>query len=277
MSIANLFYPNDYQLYAYSLNANQLNITLMIIQSLIFKGECQTKLNYYEEYNQTAIWNGMLEYEIKNGLLFSRIGRTVMCKIKGYLFKPRQCLIRIININKIPDRFKPNSMIVFKTIVMNNDNYEDGMVLIIDNIIKIIPGNNPNDLFSCDTQNNKLSGLPYDITLTWQIDSNNEPITHVPTNPTVEPTIKPTTEPTIAPTTMPIVEPTTEPTIAPTIKPENNKTMFDLTIIIIIAILFVSVTIIIALLLVYRKCVCFSCCNNNEQFSYGESYNNNDL
>ncbi len=63
MSIANLFVPNNYELYV---NANSLNI-----------GSSTTPLTYYEEYNGNAVFSGAQNATLLDGLHIQRIGDIV--------------------------------------------------------------------------------------------------------------------------------------------------------------------------------------------------------
>lgn len=168
MSVGNLGQPNSNILYcgsltaSVSINSSLISCNLLLLNAIIFNG--LSKLNYYEETKQPALFSGIYEYTYPDGLIITRIGKIVTCKIRSYISTTKEPDKLIIG--EIPERFAPDNDIAFRILILKDDIYDDGLAIIkSDGYIEISPGNTPDNIFESGS-----SGLPFDIELTYQTD-----------------------------------------------------------------------------------------------------------
>ena len=159
-------------LMASQINASHINASIMMCQYLILtqivfkKSGFGSALNYYEEHKQKAYFTGIYDATLREGMIITRVGRVVTCRIKAYRSKPEEYSQLIIG--DIPDRFLPLTNTSYVIPIINGGKYELGTAIITtDGEIVIYPGYRPTNMF----KRHDDSGLPYDIELTWQAES----------------------------------------------------------------------------------------------------------
>lgn len=170
MSIGNLLRPNGYALYSGSLSAsqcvsaNQIMCQYILLHGIIFNATNNSKLDYYEEYIQDAQISGIFNFSIQDGLIITRIGKSISCKIRSFLELAKHKTQLIIG--EIPEKFTPDEEIAYRILIVNNDDYSDGLLVVNeDGYIEISPIFSNRDYFII----NEYAGLPYDIELQWQV------------------------------------------------------------------------------------------------------------
>ncbi len=100
MSIANLFVPNDYQLY---LNANQIDIN---------NG---TPITNFSEYLGDAVYSGAIAGTVTNGLSIQRLNNKVKISLKT--LPPQVALSTDVIVIGIPTAYAPSNNILRSSLI----------------------------------------------------------------------------------------------------------------------------------------------------------------
>jgi len=185
---------------------------MSLVTSLQYNGSCtETRSRDYEEIKLTAHYGGIFDYDVPilDGMIITRIGNIVFCKIRAYTARIQNHSNLIIS--KIPEQFVPDSTISYQIQVLNNDVHEEGTALVNpDGLIKISQnaigtshiGNgiksyrvfgyslSVGGTYKQICLDKSVCGLPHDIELIWQITSKNNTTNVTPLisfNPTIAP------------------------------------------------------------------------------------------